>query len=85
MSEKAKALMERLKNSPVSMENGKQDANVRDLLSVCLPSFPPFSFILFYNFAATFAVHLVFCFVFQIESIILLFISTLICSFIFTG
>lgn len=29
MSEKAKAMMERLKNSPVSMENGKQDANVR--------------------------------------------------------
>lgn len=28
MSEKAKAMMERLKNSPGSLENGKPDANV---------------------------------------------------------
>lgn len=33
MSEKAKAMMERLKNSPGSMENGKFDANVNHFLN----------------------------------------------------
>lgn len=67
MSEKAKAMMERLKNSPVSMENGKQDANV------CFTSHHCFSLFMFFFCFLLFTLRLQFgSFLFSICTIDLL-------------